>query len=185
MLDGSVRMSLVVGKRSTFMARHLYLRKANDDFVSHCRCHRGDALISSPGQADCPWCGCGWLFTCSRCRKAFTFAEGVEVNESWEDTGTRDIRAFFRREPEPGEVEEWIEFMKILLKGVECGEQYVYFDGFVIPVTADGITMEGWHSHHQLDFVPQVAALSDSEICDGLLSSTKYWQSNRVERQDD
>ena len=45
--------------------------------------------------------------------------------------------------------------MKILLKEVQCGEQYVYFDGYVIPVTADGVNIEGWHAHHQLDFVPQ------------------------------
>ena len=167
------------------MAKHLYLRKANDDFFSHCRCHRGAARISSPGQMDCPWCGCGWLFSCSNCLKAFTFAEAVEINESWAVTAERDIRAIYRRKPEPGEVQEWVELMKILLKGVECGEQYVYFDGFVIPVTANGITIEGWHAHHKLDFVPQVAALYDPEICDGLLCSTAYWQSNRVEGQDD
>jgi hypothetical protein len=62
---------------------------------------------------------------------------------------------------------------------------YVYFDGYVFPVIADGINIEGWHSHHQLDFVPQVAALADAETCDGLLCSTAYWQSNRVEVRDD
>jgi len=111
------------------VAKHLYLRKANDDLVSHCKCDRADALISSPCQMDCPWCGCGWLFICGRCRNAFTFSEGVEVNESWEDTGNRTIRALYQREPEPGEVEEWVGFMKILLKGVRCGEKYVYLDG--------------------------------------------------------
>lgn len=50
---------------------------------------------------------------------------------------------------------------------------------------ADGITIEGWHSYHQLEFVPQIAALSDSEIRDGLLCSPEYWQSDRVERRDD
>jgi hypothetical protein len=75
--------------------------------------------------------------------------------------------------------------MKILLKEVQREEQYVYFDGYVIPVAADGITIEGWHAHHDLDFVLQVAALSGSEIRDGLLCSREYWQSNRVERQGD
>ena len=89
--------------------------------------------------------------------------------------GNRHARhgCVFGREPEPGEVDEWIEFMKILLKDVQCGERYVYFDGYVIPVTADGVNIEGWHSHHQLDFVPQIAALADSEIRDGLLCSTR------------
>ena len=184
MLGGAHRFSLVIVQRTTVVAKHIYLRKANDDFVSHCRCHRGDALIAAPSQMDCPWCGCGWLFTCGVCRKAFTFAEGFELNESWEETADRNVRAFFRREPEPEEIVEWIECMKILLKGVECGEQYVYFDGYVIPVTADGITMEGWHSHHDLDFVPQLAASSDAEVRDALLCSREYWQSNRVERYD-
>jgi hypothetical protein len=166
------------------VAKHVYLRKANDDFVSHCKCAKADALIFSPGQMDCPWCGCGWLFICSRCRKAFTFAEGVEVHESWEETGDRTVRALYQREPEPNEVEEWVGFMKILLKGVKPGRRYVFLDGYVIPSNAEGVTIEGWHAHHDLDFVPQVAAMTDPEVRNELLCSREYWQSNRVQRQD-
>src|SRR5262245_16336418 len=165
------------------MAKHIYMQKANDELVSHCKCAKSSALISSPGQMDCPWCGCGWLFICSRCRKAFTFAEGIEVEESWEQTGDRIVRTLYQREPEPGEIEEWIGFMKILLKGVKPGGLYVYFDGYVVPTTAEGVTIEGWHSHHDLTFVPQVAAMDDPNIYTGLLCSRDYWQSNRVESQ--
>jgi hypothetical protein len=133
---------------------------------------------------DCPWCGCGWLFICSRCRKAFTFAECVEVDESWAETGERMIRNWYQREPELGEVEEWVGIMKILLKGVEPGGQYVYMDGYVIPTTAEGITIEGWHARHDLDFVPQVAAIDDPRVCDDILGSREYWQSNRLESYD-
>ena len=83
------------------MAKHIYLRKANDDFVSHCECAKADALISSPGQMDCPWCVC----------------------------------------------------------------------------------IEGWHSHHDLDFVPQVAAMDNPDIRNDVLCSREYWQSNRVESE--
>jgi hypothetical protein len=72
------------------MARLIYLQKDNDDLVSHCRCR--EAFISYPPQMDCPWCGCGWLFSCIKCRKAFTFARAVEVNDSWEELACRDIR---------------------------------------------------------------------------------------------
>jgi hypothetical protein len=164
------------------VAKGLYLRKANDDFVSHCKCDKADALISSPGQLDCPWCGCGWLFICSRCNKVFTFAEAVEIDESWEAIGDRTIRALYRREPDAGEIEEWVGFMKILLKGVHRGEKYVYFDGYVIPATAEGLTIDGWHARHELDFVPQVAALTESKVRDTVLCSREYWNSNRVER---
>ena len=122
---------------------------------------------------------------CGGCLKAFTFAEAVEVDESWDVTGSRDIRAMYRREPEPSDVEEWVGFMKILLKGVQCGEKVIYFDGYVIPVSVDGVTVEGWQSHHRLDFVPQLAAVSDYEVRGSLLCSPEYWQANRVEGQDD
>jgi hypothetical protein len=162
------------------VAKHLYLRKANNDYVSHCNCDKTDALIASPGQLDCPWCGCGWLFICGKCSKAFTFAEGVMVNESWQDTANRTIRVKQQRNPLPGEVEEWIGFMKMLLKEVEPGEQYVYFDGFVIPTTASGITIEGWHSNHDLDVVPQIAALRGDEVWDLRLCSLQWWQAEGV-----
>jgi hypothetical protein len=163
--------------------KHVYLRKANDGLVSHCKCEKADALISSPGQMDCPWCGCGWLFICGRCRKAFTFAEAVEVAESWEQTGNRTIRKLYKREPKAGEVDEWVEFMKILLKGIKLGEIYAYLDGYVIPTTADSVTVEGWHARHNLDFVPQVAAMHDPRVRNDILGSREYWQSHRVESE--
>ena len=41
--------SLVAMQRRIVVAKHLYLRKASDDFVSHCKCDKANALISSPG----------------------------------------------------------------------------------------------------------------------------------------
>jgi hypothetical protein len=73
--------------------------------------------------------------------------------------------------------------MKIMLKGVKPGGQYVYLDGYVIPTPAAGVTIEGWHAHHDPDFVPQVAALDDPSINTDLLRSRDYWQANRVESQ--
>lgn len=167
------------------MAKHVYLRKFNDDFVSHCQCAKEDALISAPGQMDCPWCGCGWLFICGRCRKAFTFAEGIETDEPWTKLGHHNLRVLYQREPESGEVEEWVEFMKILLKDVVPGENYVYLDGYVISTMAQRIEIEGWHSNHDLEFVPQVVGLIDAEIRDRLLSSRDYWLANRVEQTEE
>ncbi len=74
------------------------------------------ALVTAPSQMGCPWCGCGWLFVCSRCRMEFTFTEAAEVEGPWEETADRAIRGLFQREPEPGQVGEWVAFVKILLK---------------------------------------------------------------------
>ena len=54
-----------------------YIAKANNDVLSHCQC--ADTLAAGPAQLDCPWCGCGWLFSCIKCRKAFTFGRVVSA----------------------------------------------------------------------------------------------------------
>lgn len=163
------------------MTSHIYLQKASNDLVSHCQCENSQAQITAPSQMDCPWCGCGWLFICSRCRKAFTFAEGVEVGESWSDTAERSIRGLFLREPEPDEVVEWVEFMQIMLQHVTPGQQYVYLDGYVLPCDLTDFSFEGWHSYHQLEVIPHLAALTHADIRHQTLGSCDYWESCRVE----
>jgi hypothetical protein len=91
----------------------------------------------------------------------------------------------YRREPGRGEAEDWVAFMKILLKDIRPGETYVYFDGYVIPTAAQWLGIEGWHARHELEFVPQVAARTDPKVDEDLLSSREYWQSRRIERGDD
>jgi len=162
------------------MTKHLYLRKLNDDMVSHCHCPSDDAWISSPGQMDCPWCGCGWLFICGRCGKAFTFAEAFETSEPWAQIAARVMPQFGDSKPTSAKVDSWIQFMKILLKEITSGQTYVYLDGWVISTRAKGVHLDGWHSRHDLDFVPQVVELAGESAIDEVLGSPDYWQSTKV-----
>jgi hypothetical protein len=155
------------------MPPHAYLVKDSADLVCHCKCDY--ALITFPPQLDCPWCGCGWLFSCIECRKAFTFARGVEVDESWEDLAVRDETNKWRKKPAPDDVENWVVAMKELLADVKVGGRYVCLDGAIIPVEAHGINFDGWHSHHHLPYVPQVAALKDKSVIQQVLSNVDYW----------
>jgi hypothetical protein len=159
---------------------HIYLTKANDDLVSHCRCQQ--ALITYPPQMDCPWCGCGWLFTCIECRKAFTFARGIMVDESWEQTAERDLRNRFKQPAKAEHITQWVTAMKQLLADIQVGEEYVYLDGFFIPKNATAIEVEGWHARHDLPYVPQVAAMSDRAIVSKILADRAYWDSGKIAR---
>jgi hypothetical protein len=87
-----------------------FLTKASDMVISHCRCPSENALIMFPAQMDCPWCGCGWLFTCRTCRKAFTFATAVEVEASLEELARQDLSSgFYRGKKVPDDaLEDWI-----------------------------------------------------------------------------
>ena len=150
---------------------HIYLVKANDELLSQCAC--GDGRITFPPQMDCPWCGCGWLFTCVQCRKAFAFAKGVVVEESWEQTAACDLRGRWNKEPERKEVGDWVGAMRELLADVVPGTEYVCLDGRLIPTSETSAAFDGWHSQHDLPYVPQVAALSDPSVLQSVLAQPR------------
>ena len=150
-----------------------YLKRANDDVVSFCAC--GDGRVTFPAQMDCPWCGCGWLFTCITCRKAFTFAEGVEIEGTWEDLARDDIRNRWKEEPSDEDVASWIEGMKDIVRDVRPGVRYVVIDGSVIPAEAKDVEFDGWHAHHEFEKLPQEEARFDKSILDVRLSNREYW----------
>ena len=164
------------------MSSHLYLTKSNNDFISHCNCE--DVLIAYPGQMDCPWCGCGWLFSCGECRKAFTFATCIETDVPWEELARRDIISYRKnnpKDPDADEIQIWIEGMQSLLEGIEPGVEYVWFDGVVVPTDVAGLEYEGWYASHNLDFIPQKLALQDDAVSKDILENPEYWRSRRVE----
>jgi hypothetical protein len=160
----------------------VYLIKDNDELCCHCSCD--DAYITFPPQMDCPWCGCGWLFTCIQCRKAFTFARAVEVPDTWEQLACRDLAGRWSTEPKSEDISGWVAAMKALLAHVEMGKQYVCLDGLFIPTDAACVDFEGWHARHRLDFVPQVAALDDYFVSENILNNRLYWTMNALPRDE-
>lgn len=161
----------------------IYLAKANNDFVSHCSCET--AYVTFPGQMDCPWCGCGWLFTCMDCRKAFTFAHAIQVEQSWEQLAVRDITGRSGRPPDKDDVREWVEAMKELHAEIDLGQEYVYIDGMYVSASTGGIVFEGWYASHELAYVPQVVAVSNRSIIDETLGSEEYWRTNALREVDE
>jgi hypothetical protein len=162
--------------------RIVYLKKANDDVVSHCSC--GDGRVTFPPQMDCPWCGCGWLFTCITCRKAFTFAEAVEIETTWEEIAQEDIRNKWNDEPSAEDVAAWIAAMKEMLADVRPGGRYVILDGAVLPVDAAVVAFDGWHAHHDLESLPHVDALADKSVIEERLGNREYWTVNALPNPD-
>ena len=173
---GCGRPNTVMPKVET--SRILYLVKANNDLISHCSC--ANTVIGAPAQMDCPWCGCGWLFVCPTCRKAFTFGRAEEVALTWEELAHKDLDGKWGRQPSSKEIKEWISFMKILLKDLKIGKDYVYIDGWVWPTDSTNLRFDGWHAHHELDHLPQLAALANRSALDRTLDSKEYWQTRKL-----
>ena len=158
----------------------IYLQKANDDLIAHCRC--GDGHITYPPQIGCPWCGCGWLFTCIECRKAFSFARGVQIETSWEELARRDISNRAYKPVTDEEVAHWISTMKKLLRDVRVGGVYACIDGHIFDKDVKNIEFTGWHSSHRFEVLPQTAALSDPTVKTKVLGNESYWMKNRTSR---
>ena len=157
-----------------------YLKKANNDVISHCKCK--DGRISFPPQMNCPWCGCGWLFTCIACRKAFTFAVGVELEATWEDLAREDWKAWGMTRISKKNIDSWIADMKALTGDVKVGELYACIDGKVFKKDARKIEFDGIYASHKFDRLPQALAIRDGAIIDEQLGSTQYWIGRKHKR---
>jgi len=156
----------------------VYLKKANARLVANCKCQ--DGRISYPAQMDCPWCGCGWLFTCMSCRQAFTFGVGVEIEADWESLSREDWTAFGLPTVSARQVKSWIKDMKALLADVKVGEIYACLDGVLFHQDAKNIKFSGLYARHDLQRLPHVEALNKKSILNEVLGSAEYWRSRRL-----
>lgn len=154
----------------------LYLAKAPGPHpVSFCACSPDEALIAAPGQMDCPWCGCGWLFSCTLCRKAFTFAVAVETPFSLRELARGDVQRF-GAQPSIPIIDGWVRSMGVLLDGLVCGERYVYLDGVVHRANPSaGVRFTGQYGAHSLTVLPQCAPGATGESLSEVLDRD-YWQ---------
>ena len=160
----------------------LYLTKDSDELISFCTCE--ESLVASPGQLDCPWCGCVWLFSCTKCHKAFSFARAVEIDRTLEEIALEDLeRGGYRHGPE--EIAQWVDFMTAVLEDLEEGARYVYLDGMFHRADRFPPVYEGWAARHTFDAAPHVAAAGDRAVIDGLLGKREYWLERAVEEPAD
>lgn len=161
--------------------RLVYLKRANNDLVGNCNCE--DGRVTYPPQMDCPWCGCGWLFTCITCRKGFTFAVGVELETTWEDLAKEDWTGWGIKRVSKKHIADWIATMKPMLAEVKPGKKYVCLDGRVIERTAKNVEFEGIYAAHKLEKLPHVEALKDRSIEEKVLANPEYWRSRKLKRK--
>lgn len=161
--------------------RTLWLVKSRDSVCCHCRCKRG--LISGPDQLDCPWCGCGWLFSCLKCRRAFTFARACTVTQTIEELARADWIGAWERDPTKKELADWTEALREFTSDLEEGSEYVYLDGVAVPVGIGPVEFVGICKRHRLDTVPHMDALSDPSVIERTLSNPSYWKKRRHPRK--
>lgn len=149
-----------------------YLVKANNDVLSHCQCE--DAPAAGPVQLDCPWCGCGWLFSCIKCRKSFTFARVVEVDRTYADIVHEDLAKRSSAVDEE-DVEQGAEWMAEALADVAVGDIVVYLDGSYLNIDITNFAYDGWFAQHDFDRLPHAVAREQPAALRDTLGDKEYW----------
>lgn len=153
-------------------AKAKFIFKANDDVLSFCACEGVPAMSS--GQLDCPWCGCGWMISCSQCKKSFVFAVVRETEIPLIELGRREAAARGWAVTEE-EIEEWAEGMAEAFAAFEVGDILVYLDGEYWLRDATGIAFDGDFASHRFDRLPHADALADPPLLQRVLGDAHYW----------
>jgi hypothetical protein len=158
-----------------------WLTKANDEGVSHCTCT--GALAALPAQADCPWCGCGWMIACAACERAYTFARVVEIDGTYEALARQDIHRFSGTEPADAEVKAVANWLRETFADKAVGDVVVHLDGEYLRADQP-VDFTGLYAHHRHDVPPQIAALRGGlPVSEDLISSDWWRERERPDRQ--
>jgi hypothetical protein len=150
-----------------------FLFKANDDVLSHCTCDWEPAM--STGQLDCPWCGCGWLISCSRCKRSYTFAVVRETDVSLFELGRREAAARGLGPVAADDIQMWADAMSEALDVFQPGDIVVYLDGSYWSLDATSIAFDGYFASHTLERLPHAEALTDRPRLRAVLGDRSYW----------
>lgn len=160
--------------------RARWIFKDSDKLVSHCKCKVG--VSGSLPQLDCPWCGCGWMFACAKCRRAFTFGRIAEIDAGeLKEIAIEQIHCYGQSDPSTDDVQLKLEEFEALVGDHQVGERVVVMDGVLIPAAHEGeLAIEGLFARHDLPWLPHTRALKDSSALDKVLASGDNWNAHRI-----
>lgn len=154
----------------------IWIAKAPDQRggICWCKCPLEEAIAKPTGALDCPWCGCGWLFTCSTCRKAFMIGEAVEVSGTLEDMVRKEYQSWGIEEPTDAELAGPQGHLQQVQTRLEFGELYVHMDSMAVLLNSKPFTVEGERRKH---FFKEAPHLTPRGI--GMLKDQGYWEMQR------
>ena len=157
------------------MGRHMtrFLFKASDAILSHCTCENEPAM--STCQLDCPWCGCGWLISCSKCGKAFTLGEIRETDLNLEELGRREAESRELSGITEDDVKQWALGMAEAFEPFDVGDVVVYLDGAYWTIDSEEVEFDGYFASHKFDRLPHAEALENPAVLDKILGNPDYW----------
>ena len=158
-----------------------YIAKANNDVLSHCQC--SEALAAGPAQLNCPWCGCGWLLSCMKCRKAFTYGRVVEIDRTYADIA-REVFAARGEDASEEDIAHAAEWLAGAYADLSVGDIVVYLDGAYLKLDTTDFAYDGWFAQHDFDRLPHALALEQPTALRDTLGDKQYWLDREFEPEE-
>ena len=170
-------------KKDTEPARTLWLVKDDPEGEWWCNCPQG--IVDAPyhDAMTFPAGGTGWLFTCTRCSKAFMFAKAVRIRTTMEQLAVlRTPRVRHVIDATTGQKleevllaapDDWLELARPMQDALTEGQRYVFFDGRVLPAIHGPIQFQGLWRDHDLPDLPHIA----EPPLQNVLDKADYWTS--------
>lgn len=121
------------------------------------------------------------MLSCSKCRKAFTFAEVRETDFSLRELAEIDLRNYHGDSGfSDQDVDDWVNEMEYHLERLQIGDQVIYFDGHYIPIETENVEIEGIYADHMIENLPHVSVESADELR-SFLGNSSYWLERAVD----
>lgn len=155
-----------------------WLQRVRDPWLSFCKCDLDKdplgGLCAYPGsnQLDCPWCGCGYMFSCAVCHYAFTFSEAVELSV---DPEALAIRVGGRVGLDHSVLQRRTESLCSFEQRLTLGTRYAALDGSIFSRDEPAVFV-GIHAVHDFAQAPQ---FTDKNLHESRLAAPSYWNGRR------
>lgn len=165
----------------------LYLVRAQSDTAGFCQCEPG--VMNAPYQttqtAAAGVDGLAWMFFCLACRRGFDIAVAREIPQTLQDlaaAATPRVRKMINsdgsrfQETLLATPSDWLAVVQPMLArvpgGLRPGQEYVYFDGHILPYRHGPVRFRGLTREHDLPDLPHIAEPPLADV----LTSFEYWE---------
>ncbi len=163
-----------------WFSKHLWLIADDPDSSWYCRCRPGVVDATWHNRETAPAGGTGWLWTCTKCSRAFMFAKAVRLRGTLEELARKRTPRKQVIIKSDGRLEEncllampsdWLKLVSPIASSLTEGERYVFFDGQALPVKQGPIKFQGLFRSHDL---PDLPHLSESLMVE-TIANPAYW----------
>jgi len=162
-------------------SKSLWLVADDPDGTWWCDCRTGIVDATWHNKETFPGDGTGWLWSCTKCSRAFMFAKCTYIRGTFDQLAKKQTPRTQKYISQSGEMvencllatpEAWLNAIKPISDVITVGARYVFFDGHALPAVNGPVKFDGLVRSHDL---PDLPHLSET-LMEQTIANPEYWQ---------